>query len=146
MARRVCGACGAKNDLGAVVCSKCGAALKKKRKPPLRPVRKAGQGGALYTLLDLFPGVTRAPAAIGTAVGLVATAALVYLTLRPLPTTFLTGLLALVCYVTSLTWLLYGYVVVPWEAVVVFDGRKWLALIALTVVPVAIVAGLLPGV
>lgn len=155
MGRRVCGACGAKNELSAVVCSKCGAALKRKRKPPLRPTRKAGQGGgALYVLLDLLPGLMRLRVIVSTAVVMAAAGALGYvavrvlqsdLVLRTLLAGLVTGLLALMCYCTALTWLLYGYVVVPTEAVVAFDGRKWLALIALTVVPIAIVAAVPSG-
>ena len=150
MSRRVCGACGAKNDLSAVVCSKCGAAMKKKRRPPLRPTRKAGQGGAFYTLLDLFPGLTRTRVAAWAAAALVVAGVMAYLTVKLLaadsePPSLLTGLFGLVCYLTALTWLLYGYVVVPWDAFVTFDGRKWLVLLGLGVVPIAIVAALVPG-
>lgn len=151
MGRTVCGACGAKNERSAVVCAKCGAAVKRKRKPPLRPTRRPGQsGGALFVVLDLLPGLMRLRVVVSAVAVLAAAGVLAYLTVtlmpsRLMPATLVTGLLGLACCFTALTWLLYGYVVMPTEAVVEFDGRKWLVLIALTVITVAIVASLPAG-
>ena len=146
MGRRMCGACGARNDLSEVVCVKCGATLKRKRRPPLRAARKGGAPGGF---LDLFPGLTRASVAACAASALVVAGGLGYLTMRLLqhdaiPPTLLTGLFAMAFYCTGLTWLLYGYVCVPTQAVVEFDGRRWLALLGLSLLPVIALASL-PG-
>ncbi len=149
MARRACPACGAANDLKASTCAECGASLRKRHRPPARAARRDGRGGLAYGLLDLVPGLTRPVVLVWTALVLAAAAGVGYLAVRCLeynllPATLLAGLLAMVLYCTALTWLLYGYVCVPSEAVVEFDGRKWLLMIALTVLPIAVVASL-PG-
>ncbi len=149
MARKVCPACGAANDLKARTCAECGASLRKRRRPPPRAARSDGRGGLAYGLLDLVPGLTRPAVLAWTALMLCGAAGMGFLGLKCLefnllPATLLAGLVAMVLYCTALTWLLYGYVCVPSEAVVEFDGRRWLLLIALTVLPIAILAGL-PG-
>jgi hypothetical protein len=141
MPRRVCGACGTRNGLSEVFCTRCGAALKRKHRPPLR---LAGKGGAF---LQLFPGLTQASVAACAAAALVLAGGLGYLTVHLLqadavPPSILTGVLAMVFYCTGLTWLLYGYVCVPTQAVVEFDGRRWLVVLGLSLAPIVILAGL----
>ncbi len=152
MARKLCPACGAANEMKAKTCTACGAALRKRRPGRARSkraARTAKRGGIVYGFLDLLPGLTHPKVLAWTAVMLAFAGgtglfAIHCLTLNLLPATLLIGLLAMVFYCTALTWLLYGYVCVPSEAVVEFDGRQWLLMIALTVLPIAVIASL-PG-
>lgn len=150
MGRKVCGTCGARNELNATRCAECGASLKRKRKPPAKATRKkAAEGGILLRVLDLVPGLVRTRTLIAMA-GMMALAAglgvlaLAFLQYNALPATLLIGMLAMLCYCTAVIWMLYGYVCLPSEAIIEFDAARWLLLIALTVVPIAVVAAL-PG-
>ncbi len=151
MARKMCPACGASNEMKARTCTACGATLRKRHRGPAhaRTARTGERRGLLYGLLDLLPGLTHPKVLAWGAVMMVFAVgfgflALKCLTLNLLPATLLAGVLAMVFYCTVLTWLLYGYVCVPSEAVVEFDGRQWLLMIGLTVLPIAVIAGL-PG-
>jgi len=142
MARIVCKACGAKNPLKASVCAECGAHLRDER---ARPAQGAEGKGAplLFGLLDLVPGLVRARTLVWVLVMLVVAAAvgavaLWFLQENLLPATLLVGVLAMVFYCTAVIWVLYGYVCVPSEAVVEFDGLRWLLLVALTLVPIGL--------
>jgi hypothetical protein len=55
------------------------------------------------------------------------------------------GIAALIFYCTGIMWLLYGYVCAPMEALLAFDGKRWLILVLLALVPVAVVISLPSG-
>jgi hypothetical protein len=150
MARKVCGACGARNELNAAVCSECGAALAGSRRPPRRADRADGKGGPGNALLDLFPGFTSGRTMVWAGIMLLAALSLglhaySYMRLHVAPAAIVAGIAAMAFYCTGMMWMLYGYVCVPLEAAVEFNGRRWLALIVLALVPVVAVLALAGG-
>jgi len=97
---------------------------------------------ALVWLIDLFPGVFKPTVLVmsllGIAFALVALwLAVFFLQLGVAITAFAIGGGGMLIYWTSLSWLLYGYVVVPVEAMAEFQGKHWMALILATTIPAA---------
>jgi hypothetical protein len=155
MARKVCPNCGAANELKAVRCSECGASLTARRRPPLRSDRPRGEAGVLGDLLDLFPGFTSGRTMVWVGVVFLvaiylglhsygymrqhvhATSALVQTSVPLSAPAIVAGIAALIFYCTGIMWLLYGYVCLPMEALLAFDGKRWLVLVLLALVPVA---------
>jgi len=118
--------------------------------PPRRSDRADGRGGFASALLDLFPGFTSGRTTVWAGVMLLVAIVVAlhgygYMRQHVAPAAIVAGIVALAFYCTGLLWLLYGYVCVPLEAVVSFDGKRWLALIGLALLPVVLVALLLPA-
>ncbi len=150
MARKVCPVCGTANELKATRCAECGEPLRKGGRPPRRSDRADGRGGFASALLDLFPGFTSGRTTVWAGVMLLVAIVVAlhgygYMRQHVAPAAIVAGIVALAFYCTGLLWLLYGYVCVPLEAVVSFDGKRWLALIGLALLPVVLVALLLPA-
>jgi len=130
-------------------CGFCGISLDEKRPP--RPTRgyqgsDAAPGVGMTVLiwvLDLLPGLVSAKVIIASIIGLLVSAVCLGVTILLLGlgawiTMFITGGAAVMVYWTALSWLLYGHVCSPVEALAEFQGKHWTFLILMTCTPIGI--------
>ena len=101
----------------------------------------------LYWFLDTFPGLLRPVVIIMSVLALALAGAGLWLTLflftmGAMISAFGIGAGAVIIYWTAWSWLLYGRVCVPAEAMAEFDGRKWFVFVLATVVPIGTLFGL----
>jgi len=141
---RLCPQCGQRVGLDDQFCGSCGAPLPRdvlhvKKEATDRP--SVGWRIASW-VLELFPGLTRPVVLIMSIVALVVAAgvgglALYIFLLGAVITGFFIGGFAVVIYWTALSWLMFGDVVMPAEALSEFQGKHWWALMLFTLVPLA---------
>jgi hypothetical protein len=145
MAGKVCGKCDSPNMSTARFCARCGAPLagapsaQGEEAPPGAPLR------VLMWFLELFPGLVRPSVVIPFVLAMPLAAGLGYLGFFLLSMGGLFGGVAiaafgLVVYWAAWTWMIYGYVCMPAEALAEFDGKRWLLFVLASVVPAAAVA------
>jgi len=141
MASKYCPKCGTSQDDEDVFCTRCGSTLIKRRGGNANDEQQPGAAGALFLLVaDLCPGVFRPVVLISSILAiccsLVAFALAAWMaTMGVMITMFAVGGGGVVIYWTALSWLLYGYIVVPVEAMAEFRGKHWMAFLLATSVP-----------
>jgi hypothetical protein len=152
----MCPHCGEEAEVGAKFCARCGKSLRmppQRDTTPVEPVPLADEEPE--TLLwrigiwffEIFPGVAR-PAVISMSLlalvvgGIVAGLGAMMLGFGAIFFAILAGAVALICYWTALSWLMYGYVCLLPEAMSEFDGRHWLVLMLATFGPLGLVFAL----
>jgi hypothetical protein len=111
--------------------------------PEPEPEDTFGLPRPLYWFLDLFPGLVSPKclimAAIATITGaLIMLLAFVLFSFGALIAPFMIGAFGLICYWAAICWLLSGFVCMPTDAMVDFDGRRWSAFFVLAVLPLSL--------
>jgi hypothetical protein len=142
MTNAPCPHCGERCAAGDSYCTQCGARL---------PVEDDGNGlrlraylvAAAYWFLDLAPGLVRPVVLIMSAIAILIAAAIgglaLYMgVLGAVISACLIGGFGMLIYWTALSWVLYGDVVMPSEALSEFRAKHWWALVMLTLTPLAI--------
>lgn len=152
MSPQRCPGCGAESRRRAKFCARCGADLQvaARTRQPLQPEEEDESPralGALIWFLNLCPGLIRPKVVIMSAVSIllalfVGYVAMVVLMAGGMIAGMCIGGFALVIYWAAVSWVLYGYICMPAEALAEFDGKKWLILIMVTVAPIAAVFAL----
>jgi hypothetical protein len=146
MPGRLCPHCGSPVAAGVKFCTSCGERVPARTPEPRRYEEPSEPGPLLYAalwFLDLFPGLVRPGVVICSAVALAIAGGLFVLAgwifmLGAVFSAFFIGAAAVIVYWAALCWLMHGQVVLPVEALIDFDGRKWWAFILLTLTPVAL--------
>jgi len=140
-----CPNCGAVCSREHVFCDQCGASLRGTVRRGARhgapdDGEGAGPPGALIWFLELFPGLL-SPLVLICAVGGIAVSAgilwlaLLMLGFGALITAFFIGGAGIIVYWASVSWVLYGYVASPTEALAEFESKHWVAFFLLTAIP-----------
>ena len=140
---RKCPKCKRVWDDDARFCGNCGEELETRSRARRRFEEQQDISPALVWVMDLCPGafkpVVLAFSLLGIALALVAFwLAVFFLQLGGAISAFAIGGGGMVVYWTSLSWLLYGYIVVPVEAMAEFQGKHWMALVLATTVPASV--------
>jgi hypothetical protein len=150
MPTQTCSKCGAECEAGLPNCPECGGYLGRRRREPVyvpppepEPEDTFGLPGPLYWFLDLFPGLVSPKVvimAIASTVlgGLIMLLAFILFTFGAMIAPFMIGGFGLICYWAAIAWLLNGYVCMPTDAMVDFDGRKWTAFWVLAMLPLSL--------
>jgi len=139
-----CPKCGAVGSEADTFCGSCGTPLALVSVPQKRPPREEEPygGGPLLWFLDLFPGLLSpkvlAFSLIAMAMSLVAFWLAAFFIQFMVISAFAIGGGGVIIYWCALCWLLYGYVVVPVEAMSEFRGKHWMAFVLLTLIPGAL--------
>jgi len=136
-----CPKCGRLWDESDRFCGNCGEVLRAAPRVP-RPAEPALPPAVLW-LMDLCPGLFKPVVLVfslaGIALALVAFwLSLFMIQMGGLIAAFAIGGGGVMVYWMSLSWLLYGYIVVPVEAMSEFQGKHWTALVLATLVPGAL--------
>ena len=125
-------------------CGKCGAQLtigpRRRQEAKGDSLLSHGPGAGVIWVLDLLPGITR-PVVLVCAmivfalamVGLLV-AAMIF-QMGAMISAFAIGGGSMILYWSAVSWILYGYVCVPVEAMAEFQGKHWTAFFLATVVP-----------
>jgi len=120
-------------------CGDCGS--------PLRSVLVPGEAregpglpGPMMWLMGLFPGVFKPVVLVLSLLGIAFALfafwlAVFILQLGGMISAFAIGGGGMLIYWTCVSWLLYGYIVVPVEAMTEFQGKHWMALVLATLIP-----------
>jgi len=147
MGKRRCPACGAPVGEGAQFCAQCGADLRagmaggssfrvEEERGPAAPLR------ALLWMLEIFPGLFSPKCLICSLLTLIGAALVVGLAVfiialgAVISGLFIAGF-GMVMYWSAVSWILYGYVTLPSEAMAEFDGKKWTVFLLATFLPIA---------
>ena len=136
---RQCPQCGTRWTKNDRFCGECGADLQNPLQPesgdkPRRPP------AALVWVLELIPGIMRPMVIVMSIVGVLVAGAAFWMasflfTMGGLLSAFSIGGAGMILYWTAWSWLLYGYICNPVEAMAEFQSRHWVALFLATVVP-----------
>lgn len=149
MSVKTCAKCGVVNVSSARFCTRCGAALPSVPEPePFEEQEPGVLWRMLEWFLEFFPGLVRPKVLIMSVGALMVAGAVGYLALfllgfGALISAMAIGGFAVVIYWTAWCWMMYGYLCMPAEAMVEFDGKKWTMLLLATAAPVAVVAVIL---
>ena len=126
-------------------CGNCGARLEAEAAAPPHDGEPAEEMSksqvAVLWLLDLLPGLASAKVIIMSAVAITFAAvgigvAVMLLKLGVVFAAFAAGGGSIICYWSALSWILYGEVCSPIEALAEFQSKHWTVLIMATLIPV----------
>lgn len=145
MAGKVCPKCGSANMTSARFCARCGARLVA-AEPPAPGWQERGTGlflAPFERFLAVFPGLASPKVVIASTFVLALAAGLGWLSyfLLRLGDIFFgpaIGVFAIITYWAAWSWVLNGEVCMLTDALVEFDGRKWLVMVLLTAAPLIV--------
>jgi len=141
-----CRKCGAECPTGDAFCGECGARLPQRQeatsKEPFFEDRGLRRWGCVLWFLDLFPGLLSPMVLICSILCLFVSAAIIWFALLVFGMggmigSFFIGGFGFIVYWSALSWLLYGYVVFPSEALAEFGSRHWFVFVLATLGPIA---------
>ena len=134
MAMKDCPECGGLYMPGDKFCENCGAHIVDED--------SFGALGPLIWFLNIFPGLVRPKVVVMSVIAIAVAGALLWLAMFLLGmgglfAAFAIGAFALVTYWTAVSWLIYGYICLPAEAMAEFNGTQWFAFMLTNVLPAA---------
>ncbi|MFP4026467.1 MAG: zinc-ribbon domain-containing protein [Candidatus Brocadiia bacterium] len=143
---KYCPKCGEVYPDSASFCKRCGAELEEDggvfRTEPDEEEETIAlwQRGLIY-FFELFPGLARPTVILAAAATFVLAAVAIslgffLLTLHVIFASFAIGAGGVMLYWTALSWLLYGYICLPVEAMSEFEGKHWTVLFLASILPV----------
>jgi hypothetical protein len=149
-----CPQCGAEHPTGAATCASCGGRLGAPKLDRLladasrggdepEAVEPRGALGALLRLLNLVPGLAQPKVLILTLLALPVAGAVTWLGFfiaalgGPIAGVMIGGF-GLVIYWTAVSWVVYGWICLPSEALAEFNSAQWTVFAVLALAPIAV--------